>query len=80
VSRRELVLDLVARLPRDEGDCPLIVDIGYGTGATAAAPGTFGRVIGVDFSPLTLERPSFEARRPRRYHRPGVPLPLKRAR
>ena len=55
VSRRELVLDLIARLPRREADCPLIVDIGCGTGATAAALGTFGRVIGVDFSPLALE-------------------------
>jgi SAM-dependent methyltransferase len=54
VSRRELVLDLVARLPLGEGDGPVIVDVGCGTGATAAALGEFGRVVGVDFSPLAL--------------------------
>lgn len=55
VSRRELVLDLVARLPRGAGDGRWFVDVGCGTGATAAALSRFGRVIGVDFSPLALE-------------------------
>jgi len=52
VSRRELVLDLISRLPRSEG--PLILDIGCGTGATASALQRFGRVLGVDYSPLAL--------------------------
>jgi SAM-dependent methyltransferase len=55
VSRRELVLRLLdrVRLPTRE---PVILDIGCGTGATAADLKKFGRVIGVDFSPLALER------------------------
>jgi SAM-dependent methyltransferase len=52
VSRRELVLDLVGRLPR--GDRALILDVGCGTGATASALRRFGRVVGLDFSPLAL--------------------------
>jgi SAM-dependent methyltransferase len=55
VSRRELVVDLVARLPRDPARRPVIVDLGCGTGATAAALGRFGPVVGIDFSPLALE-------------------------
>ena len=52
VSRRELVIDLVDRL-RFSGS-PLILDIGCGTGATASALSRFGRVVGLDFSPLAL--------------------------
>ena len=52
VSRRELILDLVGRLPRR--DRALFLDIGCGTGATASALQGFGRVLGVDFSPLAL--------------------------
>jgi SAM-dependent methyltransferase len=55
VSRRELVVDLVARLPLDPASRPVIVDLGCGTGATAAALGRFGRVVGIDFSPLALD-------------------------
>jgi SAM-dependent methyltransferase len=55
VSRRELVVDLVARLPMDPASRPVIVDLGCGTGATAAALGRFGRVVGIDFSPLALD-------------------------
>jgi SAM-dependent methyltransferase len=55
VSRRELVVDLVARLPLDRARLPVIVDLGCGTGATAAALDRFGQVIGIDFSPLALE-------------------------
>jgi ubiquinone/menaquinone biosynthesis C-methylase UbiE len=53
VSRRELVLDLVGRLPRSDG--ALYLDVGCGTGATASALQRFGRVIGVDCSPLALQ-------------------------
>jgi SAM-dependent methyltransferase len=53
VIRRELVLDQVRRFVR--GPDPLIVDVGCGTGATAAGLRRFGRVIGVDFSPLALQ-------------------------
>lgn len=53
VSRRELVLDLARRFVRRPD--PLLVDVGCGTGATAAALRGLGRVIGVDFSPLALE-------------------------
>ncbi len=53
VSRRELVLNLVRRFLCVSN--PLILDVGCGTGATAAALQTFGRVICVDFSPLALE-------------------------
>jgi SAM-dependent methyltransferase len=56
VSRRELVLDQVRRFVR--GPDPLIVDIGCGTGATAADLSRCGRVIGVDFSPLALRASS----------------------
>ncbi len=52
MSRRELILDLVGRLPRR--DRALFLDIGCGTGATASALQGFGRVLGVDFSPLAL--------------------------
>lgn len=52
VSRRELVLDAVGRLPLS--DTPTIVDIGCGTGATADALRRFGKVVGVDFSSLAL--------------------------
>jgi SAM-dependent methyltransferase len=54
VSRRELVVEMVRGLPLPED--PLLVDVGCGTGATAAALGAFGRVAGVDMSPLALER------------------------
>ncbi len=53
VSRRELVIDLIARYVKVPN--PVIVDVGCGTGATANALGRFGRVVGVDFSPLALE-------------------------
>jgi SAM-dependent methyltransferase len=55
VSRRELVVDLVARLPFDPNAPPLIVDLGCGTGATAGALGRFGRVVGIDFASPALE-------------------------
>jgi SAM-dependent methyltransferase len=53
VSRRELVLDLVRGLgtPADAQ----LLDVGCGTGATATALRAFGRVQGVDSSPLALE-------------------------
>lgn len=53
VSRRELVLDIVRRLslPHD----PVIVDVGCGTGATAAALSKIGSVVCVDVSPLALD-------------------------
>ena len=53
VSRRELVLDLVSRLPRD--DDARILDIGCGTGATASALRKYGEVLGLDFSTTALE-------------------------
>jgi ubiquinone/menaquinone biosynthesis C-methylase UbiE len=54
VSRRELVVDQVSRLPLP-GDA-LLLDVGCGTGAIAVALRRFGRVLGVDASPLALER------------------------
>jgi len=53
VSRRELVVDLVERLHYN--GTPLILDVGCGTGATAAALSRIGRVVGLDFSRLALE-------------------------
>lgn len=53
VSRRELVLDLVGTLNLPPS--ARLLDIGCGTGATAAALRRFGRVFGVDMSPLALE-------------------------
>ena len=53
VSRRELVTDLIGRYVTAPN--AVIVDVGCGTGATASALGRFGRVVGVDFSPLALE-------------------------
>jgi SAM-dependent methyltransferase len=52
VSRRELVLDLVRRL--DPPPNAWLLDVGCGTGATASDLRAFGRVIGVDMSPLAL--------------------------
>ncbi len=54
VSRRELVVDLVRQIPLPRN--AWLVDVGCGTGATAAALHRFGRVAGVDMSPLALER------------------------
>lgn len=55
VSRRELVLSLMGRLPLP-AEGALLLDVGCGTGATAAELRRFGQVVGVDFSPLALER------------------------
>jgi SAM-dependent methyltransferase len=52
VSRRELVVDLVQGLHCH--GTPLILDMGCGTGATAAALAQLGRVVGLDFSLLAL--------------------------
>jgi SAM-dependent methyltransferase len=52
VSRRSLVLDQARQLELSAG--ARILDIGCGTGATAAALLRFGRVLGVDMSPLAL--------------------------
>lgn len=52
VSRRELVESLVRQLPLPAD--AVIVDVGCGTGATAAQMQKYGRVIGVDISPLAL--------------------------
>lgn len=52
VSRRELVDSLVRRLPLPPH--PMIVDVGCGTGATAAQLQRYGTVIGIDISPLAL--------------------------
>ncbi|GIV19308.1 MAG: methyltransferase [Armatimonadota bacterium] len=52
VSRRELVESLVRQLPLPAD--AMIVDVGCGTGATAAQMQKYGRVIGVDISPLAL--------------------------
>lgn len=52
VSRRELVESLIARLPLSPS--PVIVDVGCGTGATAALLQRYGMVVGVDISPLAL--------------------------
>lgn len=52
VSRRELAVELVRRYV--PGPDRVIVDVGCGTGATASALRSLGRVIGVDFSPLAL--------------------------
>jgi SAM-dependent methyltransferase len=54
VSRRELVLRLIDRLPRLGRGQATILDVGCGTGATAAALRRHGKVIGVDFSALAL--------------------------
>jgi SAM-dependent methyltransferase len=53
VSRRELVVDLVRGLAPPAG--AQLLDVGCGTGATAAALRAFGRVRGVDMSPLAVE-------------------------
>jgi SAM-dependent methyltransferase len=53
VSRRELVVSMVKRLPLPRS--PRLLDVGCGTGATAAALGRFGVVTGVDMSPMALE-------------------------
>jgi SAM-dependent methyltransferase len=53
VSRRELVARLIGRLAAGRPNS-LIVDVGCGTGATASLLGQFGRVVGIDFSPLAL--------------------------
>lgn len=53
VSRRELVVDLVRKLPL--GPSPRFLDIGCGTGATAAALRQFGMVTGVDMSTTALK-------------------------
>ncbi|MCL6476530.1 MAG: class I SAM-dependent methyltransferase [Firmicutes bacterium] len=52
VSRRELVDSLVRRLPLAPD--AVIIDVGCGTGATAVQLRNYGRVIGVDISPLAL--------------------------
>lgn len=52
VSRRELVDSLVRRLSLPPH--PVIVDVGCGTGATAAQLRQYGTVIGVDISPIAL--------------------------
>ncbi len=52
VSRRELVDALVRQLPLSPK--AIIVDVGCGTGATAAQMQKYGMVIGVDISPLAL--------------------------
>lgn len=54
VSRRELIVDQIGRLPLS-ADTRLL-DVGCGTGAIALALRRFGRVVGVDASPLALER------------------------
>lgn len=54
VSRRELVVEMVRGLKLPPG--ARILDVGCGTGATAAALGALGQVAGADFSPLALER------------------------
>jgi SAM-dependent methyltransferase len=53
VSRRESVLAMAADLGLPAA--ARIVDVGCGTGATAAALARFGSVTGVDISPLALE-------------------------
>src|SRR4051794_37695370 len=53
VSRRELVVETVRRLPMPRA--PRLVDVGCGTGATAEALHRFGIVTGVDMSPMALE-------------------------
>jgi SAM-dependent methyltransferase len=52
VSRRELVVAMVRHLSIPAA--ARIVDVGCGTGATAAALRRFGSVMGVDMSPLAL--------------------------
>lgn len=52
VSRRELVDALVRQLPLSPK--AIVVDVGCGTGATAAQLQKYGMVIGVDISPLAL--------------------------
>src|SRR5688572_4689186 len=54
VSRRELVLDQVARLDLPKDREAVLVDIGCGTGATASALRKYGRVVGVDFARQAL--------------------------
>src|SRR4051794_40297350 len=53
VSRRELIVEIVRHLPMPAES--RLVDVGCGTGATAAALHRFGIVTGVDMSPLALE-------------------------
>jgi SAM-dependent methyltransferase len=53
VSRRELVVEMVRHLPLPPA--PQLVDVGCGTGATAAALHRYGAVTGVDMSPLALK-------------------------
>lgn len=52
VSRRELVVSLVRQLSLPPH--PVIVDVGCGTGATAAEMQKYGMVLGIDISPLAL--------------------------
>lgn len=52
VARRELVVTLARRHVRSPA--PTFVDVGCGTGATARALSSLGRVIAVDASPLAL--------------------------